>query len=91
MFAAMLIVIPALAALGLLGFFVLLVGMGSEPTHDKLSSRAPSLLAALTRRALGVSVRKPSRVNPNPNADVPREPWFAGAGYTPRNRDDEGR
>lgn len=91
MFAAMLIVISVLAALGLLGFFALLVGMRNEPTHDELSSRAPSLLAALTRRTLGVSVRKPSRANPNPNADTPREPWFAGAGYTPGNRDDEGR
>jgi hypothetical protein len=90
MFAAMLIVIPVLAALGLLGFLALLVGMRNEPTHDELSSRAPSLLAALTRRMLGVSVRKPSHANPNP-ADAPREPWFAGVGYTPHNRDDEGR
>ena len=93
MFAAIVIVVLVLAALGLASFVVLLVGMRNEPTHDELSSRAPSLLAALTRRTLGVSVRKPSRANPNtnPNADAPREPWFAGAGYTPRNRDDEGR
>jgi len=91
MFAAMLIVIPVLAALGLLGFLALLVGMCNEPSHDELSSRAPSLLAAFTRRTLGVSVRKPSRANPNPNADTQREPWFAGAGYSPGNRDDEGR
>jgi hypothetical protein len=91
MFAAIVIVVLALAALGLAGFVVLLVGTRNEPTHDELSSRAPSLLATLTRRRLGVSVRKPSRANPNSSADAPREPWFAGAGYTPRNRDDEGR
>jgi hypothetical protein len=48
------------------------------------------LLAALTRRALGVSVRKPSRAYPHPNDDV-GEPWFASVGYTPRNYNDEGR
>jgi hypothetical protein len=91
MFAAIAIVVLTLAALGLAGVVVLLVGMRNEPSHDELSSRAPSLLAALTRRMLGVSVRKPSRAYPDPSAGEPREPWFAGAGYTPRNRDDEGR
>jgi hypothetical protein len=91
MFAAIVIVVLALSTLGLVGFLALLVGMRNEPSHDELSSRAPSLLAALTRRTLGVSVRKPSRTNPNPSVGEPREPWFAGAGYTPRNRDDEGR
>jgi hypothetical protein len=89
MFAAMLIGVLVLAALGLAVFVALLIGMRNEPSHDELSSRAPSLLAALTRRTLGVSVRKPSAANPN--ADTPREPWFAGAGYTPTNHDDEGR
>jgi hypothetical protein len=88
-FATLLILVPLLAALGLVGFLALLIGMRNEPSHDELSSRPPSLLAALTRRALGVSVRKPTAANPN--ADTPREPWFAGAGYTPANYDDEGR
>jgi hypothetical protein len=91
MVAAMLILVLILAVLGLAGFVALLIGMRNEPSHDELSSRAPSLLAALTRRTLGVSVRKPSTANRNPNADTPREPWFAGAGYTPANYDDEGR
>jgi hypothetical protein len=91
MLAAMLIVVAVRAALGLLGFLALLVGMRNEPPHYELSSRPPSLLAAFARRALGVSVRKPSRADPNPDADAPREPWFAGAGYTPRNYNDEGR
>jgi hypothetical protein len=90
MFAAMLIVVLVLAVLVLLGFLALLVGMRNEPSHYELSSRPPSLLAALTRRALGVSVRKPSRAYPHPNDDV-GEPWFASVGYTPRNYNDEGR
>jgi hypothetical protein len=89
MFAALLILVLVLAALGLLGFIALLIGMRNEPSHDELSSRPPSLLAALTRRMLGVSVRKPTATNPN--ADSTREPWFAGAGYTPVNYDNEGR
>jgi hypothetical protein len=89
MFAAMLIVVLALAALALAVFVALLIGMRNEPSHDELSSRAPSLLAALTRRTLGVSVRKPTAAHSN--AAASREPWFAGAGYSPANYDDEGR
>jgi hypothetical protein len=89
MFAAMLILVPVLAALGLAVFIALLAGMRNEPSHDELSSRPPSLLAALTRRTLGVSVRKPTAAHHN--ADTAREPWFAGAGFTPANYDDEGR
>jgi hypothetical protein len=92
MLAAMLILVLALAAFGLVLFLALLIGMRNEPTYDELSTRAPSPLAALTRRMLGASVRKPAdrRYDDAPDADAPREPWFAGAGYTPSDRDDEG-
>lgn len=87
MLAAALILVLALALVGLVLFVGLLLGMRSEPAHDELGTRAPSRLAALTRRTLGVCVRKPATAH----ADARREPWFAGAGYTTGNRDDEVR
>ncbi len=90
MIAVVLIVILALAAVALVLFVALVVGMRSEPTYDQLSNRAPSPLAALTRRMLGVSVRKPTEGQAVADLDTPPEPWFAGAGYTPTHRDNEG-
>jgi len=90
MLATVLILVLVLAGLGLVLFVALLVGIRDEPTYDQLSTRAPSQLASLTRRMLGVSVRKPA-MRATADAETPREPWFAGAGYTPTNRDDEGR
>jgi hypothetical protein len=90
MLAAVVIIVLALAAVALALFVGLVVGMRNEPTHDELSARPPSPLAKATRRMLGVSVRKPIARESDADADTPREPWFAGAGYTPANRD-EGR
>jgi hypothetical protein len=89
MLAAVVLIVLALAALALALFGGLVVGMRNEPTYDELSARAPSPLARLARRALGVSVRKPTI--DQADAGEPREPWFAGVGYTPASRDDEGR
>jgi hypothetical protein len=94
MLTAALVLVLALAALGLLFFSALLIGMRNEPAHGNLTTNAPSPLAAMTRRMLGVSVRKPANRrltnDPDaPDADEPRQPWFAGAGYTPSDRDDE--
>ena len=84
MLAVALILVLALAAFGLVLFVALLVGMRNEPTYDELSTRPPSPLAALTRHMLGVSVRKPAdrqfADDPDaPDANAPREPWFAGS------------
>jgi hypothetical protein len=91
MIAVALILIVALAVIALVVFVALVVGMRNEPTYDRLSTWAPSPLARLTRRMLGVSVRMPSSGQPDADQSEPREPWFAGAGYTPTRRDDEGR
>jgi NADH:ubiquinone oxidoreductase subunit 6 (subunit J) len=91
MLAAVLIIVLALAATALALFVAMLVGMRTEPTYDRLSARAPSPLAMLTRRVLGVSVRTPVTMQADDDTDAPREPWFAGAGNTPNSRDDEGR
>jgi NADH:ubiquinone oxidoreductase subunit 6 (subunit J) len=91
MLAGVLILVLVLAAIALVLFVAMVVGMRNEPTYDELSTRPPSPLASLTRRMLGVSVRKPATQQATANTEKPREPWFAGAGYTPTNRDDEGR
>jgi hypothetical protein len=38
---------------------VVVVGIKLEPPASELSTKAPNLTAAIVRRALGVSVRKP--------------------------------
>jgi hypothetical protein len=40
---------------------IVVVGIRQEPPTDELNMQAPSLFAALVRRSLGVSVRKPGR------------------------------
>jgi hypothetical protein len=87
MLAAVVIIVLALVALALVLFVGLVVGMRNEPTYDQLSTKAPSPLARVARRTLGVSVRKPIA----DQDDTTREPWFAGVGYTPTHPDDEGR
>jgi hypothetical protein len=49
--AVMLLVLVLLA--------VVVVGIRQEPPTDELTTQAPSLIAALVRRVLGVYVRKP--------------------------------
>ena len=91
MFAGALIIVLVLAAIALALFVAMVVGMRNEPTYDRLDTRAPSPLATLTRRVLGVSVRAPITTRVGDDADTPAEPWFAGAGYAPNSREDEGR
>ena len=88
MLAVALILILALAGFGLIFFVALLIGMRNEPTYYELGTRAPSPLAALARRMLGVSVRKPGDRRFVAD-DSPTQPWFAGARYTPSSYDDE--
>jgi hypothetical protein len=90
MLTAALALVLFLVAVALVLFVALLVGMRNEPTYARLDTRAPSMLATLTRRLLGVSVRK-SPAHEITDAETSREPWFAGAGYTPTNHDSEGR
>jgi NADH:ubiquinone oxidoreductase subunit 6 (subunit J) len=91
MVAAMLIIVLVLAAIALALFVAMVVGMRNEPTYNRLNTRSPSPLATLTRRMLGVSVRTPVARRADDDADTLAEPWYAGVGYTPNRRDDEGR
>ena len=89
MLTVVLILVLVLATVALVLFVALVVGMRNEPTYDQLGRRAPGPLAMLARRMLGVSVRK-SPIGQADVTDTPREPWFAGVGYTPTRRDGEG-
>jgi hypothetical protein len=91
MITEVLIAVLALAAIALVLFVALVVGMRNEPAYDRLNTSAPSPLALLTRRILGVSVRKSFPGPVGEDTDTSRQPWFAGVGYTPKSRDDEDR
>jgi hypothetical protein len=55
---AMIFLVLAVIALVLLVLAVVAVGIRREPSNAELSTRAPSAISALTRRLLGVSVRR---------------------------------
>jgi hypothetical protein len=82
MFTAVIILVPTMIILVLVLLAVVVAGIKTEPSDEELSSKSPSLIAAVTRRLLGVYVSKP--------ADDDREVCLAiyGAG---QNEDGEGR
>jgi hypothetical protein len=58
----LLLVVLAAIVLILMALVVVVVGIRHEPPSDELSSRPPTRTAAMVRRFLGVSVRKPNAV-----------------------------
>lgn len=72
MITEVLIAVLALAAVALVLFVALVVGMRNEPAYDRLNARAPGPLATLTRRLLGASVRKPCRTGRRRRRDAAR-------------------
>jgi hypothetical protein len=68
---AMIVLVLALLA-------IVIIGMRQEPPTSELSSLAPRKTAAIARRLLGVSVRKPESY-PAENS----EPESCIAGHTP--------
>ena len=82
MFTVVIALIFAVIVLALVLFAVVVTGIKIEPPHEELSSKAPGLIAAVTRRLLGVYVSKPT--------DHDREACFAGY-RTGQNEDGEGR
>jgi len=59
MLTFLLIAVGAVMVLVLVLLAVVVIGMRQEPSEDELRRQAPSLMAALVRRVLGVYVRKP--------------------------------
>ena len=84
MLTAVIVLIPTMIVLALVLFIVVVAGIKTEPPYEELSSEAPNLIAAVTRRLLGVYVSKPT------GADGDREACLAGYG-TGQSEDGEGR
>ena len=59
MLTILLLAVGAAMVLVLVLLAVVVIGMRQEPSEDELRRQAPSLMAALVRRVLGVYVRKP--------------------------------
>lgn len=59
MLTALFYLVLALGALVLILLAVVVVGIRREPPTTELSRRAPNPVSAMTRRLLGVSVRRP--------------------------------
>lgn len=57
---ALLIAVMTMIVLSLAALVAVVVGIRHEPPGDELSSRPPTRTAAMVRRLLGVSVRKPT-------------------------------
>jgi hypothetical protein len=59
MLAILVLAVGTVMMLVLVLLVIVVIGMRQEPPTDELNMQAPSLFAALVRRLLGVSVRKP--------------------------------
>lgn len=67
MLTALILVVFAAAALVLILLFVVVIAIRQEPRDTELTNVAPSLIAVLVRRLLGVYVRRPT--SPSDSAD----------------------
>jgi hypothetical protein len=70
MIIALAIVVGAVAAFVAFLVGLVIVGTRREPAHAELSSQAPTHLAGIARRVLGVYVAKPDEARPT-TATVP--------------------
>jgi hypothetical protein len=61
MLTILMLTVGAVMVLVLILLAVVVVGIRQEPPTDELTRQAPSLIAALVRRLLGVYVRKPDQ------------------------------
>ena len=71
-----LILIGSVTVLFALLLAIVVIGVRHEPQTEELSEQAPSLIAALVRRLLGVYVRKPDSpaILKSPRRSEPLEP-----------------
>jgi hypothetical protein len=83
MLTALISLVLTISGLVLIVFAVVVAGIRREPSAAELSSRAPSLISAITRRLIDVYVRKPDTTTND--ADSQRDACLAGHG------DGEGR
>jgi hypothetical protein len=59
MMLTILILVGCITTLAMLLFVIAVIGIRQEPPAEELSEQAPTLIAALARRLLGLYVRKP--------------------------------
>jgi hypothetical protein len=75
MLTALLLLVLALGALVLILLAIVVAGIRREPPAAELSSWPPSPISAMTRRLIGVYVRKP---DPTGDANRQQDSWFTG-------------
>jgi len=68
MLTAVIALVTAVAVLVLLLFVLVVAGIHAEPPQEELRSHTTNPIAAMTRRLLGVYMRKPADSSP-PRAD----------------------
>jgi hypothetical protein len=86
MLTALILVVFAVVMLVLILLVVVVVAIRQEPRDAEMSNVAPSLIAVVVRRLLGVSLRRP----PTPPADSHQE-WPATAWTETTSRPSGGR
>ncbi|WP_300614415.1 hypothetical protein [Trebonia sp.] len=87
MLTALIALVIAAAAFALFLFVLVVVGIHAEPPYQELASHAASPIARLTRRLLGVYVRRTA----DAKASDDREECLAGPAADWRHTDGEGR
>ena len=88
MLTALILVVFAVVVLVLIVLAVVVVAIRQEPRDTEMSNVAPSLIAVMVRRLLGVYVRRPG-----PSADSTdwQEEWSPDTSATARSRPPGGR
>ena len=79
MLTALILVVFAAVALVLIMLVIVVLAIRQEPRGTELSNMAPSLIAVMVRRLLGVYVRRPT---PPADSTDRREGWSPDMGAT---------
>lgn len=87
MLTAVIALVIAVAAFVLFLFVLVVAGIHAEPSQEELRSRTACPIAALSRRLLGVYVRKPA----DAKADDDPEECLTGHSANWGSKDGEGR
>ena len=89
MLTGLILVVLAAGALTLVLLAVVVVAVRQEPRDTEMSKVAPSVIAAMVRRLLGVYVRRPTLPADSTDWEEERSPDFPPA--TARSRPSDGR
>jgi hypothetical protein len=84
MLVALISLVCAVGGLVLILLAVVVAGIRREPSAAELSSRPPSVISAMTRRLIGVYVRRPDPADDD--TDDPLDACLAGRGVEGESR-----